>query len=790
MNNNIIRILLLSTIVVLGLFSCKNEELFDRKEEMLENSQSEGFELNASLATINVVALDDNATKSDNLRASLSFNGETSVATSFFDKEDLMSASWGLLYGTNSDIDGGTCTKVLDKEPDIVPLSNTLFVKMNEGETTTQARGTKFKMYCKPSKKILGRRNKAWFCLDGRRGTQNGEIGRLFFKDQTNPNARIEGLLNSDALRLQKKRHIPFMTGILPFEKFDNKANDVKIKPRGSLIGLLVKNSSGAKIIITGLVVKKSGALDYSGYFDFNTSEDWATFTASYPSSQNTSALVFPVYQRDESSIGYPIKNNNAEPHCFYVWGFQNPNKKGEAFEVQIRYKLSESATDQLTSKTFLIKPSSDGFKEGYAYNAVCTLNAGNKAGGSTATTWKDTNPVAQSINSIVALDKGNSSLRSDSSVTNGESQTVKNNKTNVFSFIVKANDVELSDIYFADSRYKKRYQCCSITSEKSGENTRKFTVKMDVNQGNKAIKYNFIIDVSASDSRKFTLIQNPNPLSLSEQQSKRNTPLDYVAEGLAINKRLTGFVPDASFYYGVYADAYVSGLDEIDPAFLSFEDANKLFREDFMKNYTLPTRHQWCSIFPYYNYDASVQYVQFKQVQGRRTLREIAQVGPYEAQEYQSEYLTKKEGSEYVTYARRFIGTKWESAWRYSRKRYKDFFWHDNRDKKRYDFEIRCVKTNGSSLSSVSSPNFFKGANVTIRIFPAYGECNTSGRIDGVGLVSELQTSTDLGVDFGTEEGYRQSNRVRQTSDGIWTSSNYHILKRVVRPFYKSLSN
>ncbi len=118
------------------------------------------------------------------------------------------------------------------------------------------------------------------------------------------------------------------------------------------------------------------------GYFDLKQLVDGKP---TFVGENGTGELAFPA----EGTLA------DDEQACFYVWGFQDASKKGEAFKVQIAYKTTASGSEERT-RTFSVyapkskvTPSEKMFDDGYAYNVVLTVNATNKLGG-TAADWNN----------------------------------------------------------------------------------------------------------------------------------------------------------------------------------------------------------------------------------------------------------------------------------------------------------------------------------------------------------------------------------------------------------------
>ncbi len=405
-------------ILALGLFACEQNDALDRQQA----TDTQSFEMTSSLGGIEILEVSSNPingeevrANEDDLRANLHYNGVNAITTTTFSASDLgirmngnslkvysgtpkykINARWGVRYTQSGS------TKYLAENckqsvttPQLSVDKNIVYFQPNGAQSTIN--GAKVKMYCHSAKTIpYANIKKGWMCLDGVEGAEANSTKQYFMASQggraikTDPNDRIEGVAQGN---FQAGRHIPVMTEVLPFAELSNPkaANNTRFSPRGTLIGLCLKNELGANITITGIVVEKAGTFNYSGYFNWAVNSGKATFTPQYTASQNTTALVFPVYTKGSNSIGYNLAKNNSSLPCFYVWGMQKSAKNGNALQVQVRYKVAGSSAVK-TSMTFNIYPPEIGgvkkFHEGYAYNAVVKLTDKNKTGGSTGYDW------------------------------------------------------------------------------------------------------------------------------------------------------------------------------------------------------------------------------------------------------------------------------------------------------------------------------------------------------------------------------------------------------------------
>ncbi len=672
----------------LALGSCDKSEPMNGASQGGSFGEAQRFELSSSLGSVGIEPLSSNTDKvfDDDLRATLHFKDANSKATTTLKADNFgagkREARWGVIY------DGGqyyalNCDDAVSVEPaDPSNLSNnTVFFKKSATANTIE--GASVKMYCK-SLTSLKDITKGFMVLEGKAGTEPPNSTKQYFKGDTNPNHRIEGLL---ANGFQDDRHIPIMTKVVDFAEMSKPTATTKVKfaPRGSLIGLNVKNRIDTDIIVTAIVVEKAGALDYSGYFDWATTlDDKASFTADYTTAeQSQTALSFPVYaDKDATEVGYTITKGNTEMPCFYIWGFQNITKLGEAFQVQIRYKTASNSTEQ-TTKTFNVyAPNSKvvkgtkQFDDGFSYNTTLTINSSNQTGGSNGADWNN-----------------------GGTIPNG---TSPNNP----------------DFYA------------------------------------------------------------PESISLG------TTPLDFVAEAPAVNKAGSGFVLNHAYPLS----NIVSALSDYGVGYYTFDEVEALFaaNKPFLANYTLPTREQWQSIVPYFVRSASVDdnrnaYVSFQKIHPKRELTEQAQVGSEAPQDYTSDYITQYEGDYAVTYAIRFKGTKWESAWRY--------IIYANK------YVIRAVPIQGRNLSldDVANGSFFNDNPSTRRYFPAYGyipyelaKQTYATEINDFQVRGLYWSSTKSGTvnSLGIERVYRFGFSPQSSS--VYDFEK--MTKRCIRPFYKEL--
>ncbi len=363
---------------------------------------------------------------------------------------------------------------------------------------------------------------------------------------------------------------------------------------------------------------------------------------------QNTTALVFPVYTKGTNTIGYTVANGNTELPCFYLWGMQKDDKKANAMQVQIRYKLNGSSEEH-TSMTFNIyAPDSNTengvkkFDEGYAYNAIITLTGDNKTGGSTGKEWNN--------GGVLPTDNGTCPN------TGGASEHI-----------------------------------CP-TSVTGGKTPLEFVAEYDVN----------------------------------------NAPAGQKA--LRTSHSLPPVVDDG---YGPYVDITKATANDV--GYYNWEDAKALFdgSNPALANYYLPSQSQWFSIIP--SGDPKIYFWSSKSI---TSTIEDAQIGELPIKNYSAEYVTIREGDFYVTYALRFKGTEWESAWRYS-------YEGADGNKQMIIKSVGGLKGLGIRLDCIITPEFFVNNPSTIRILSAYGSTwydKGQDRLSGLGSSGDYWSSTPYG--------------------------------------------
>ncbi len=384
----------------LGFASCDKNEDINNGGQAPQLNEVQRFELNSSLGEVGLEALSSNTDKApaEGFRATLHFKGLTNAAQTTLNAQKYgfgkREARWGVIY------DGGkyksvNCEESVSVEP-AVPSNltkSTVFFKASTIPNTIE--NASIKMYCQTFAS-LSNITKSFMVLEGKAGS-GASLTKQYYVGNTSPNHRIEPLQTN---AFQEDRHIPIMTKVVDFTEMQKPLaeNTVKFAPRGSLIGLNIKNRIDTDIIVTAIVVEKAGALDYSGYFDWKTlKNNKASFSPLYTSSQTGTAVSFPVYaSKSATEVGYTIAKGNTTIPCFYIWGFQKSAQVGKPFQVQIRYKTATDPTEKTTRAFNVFAPNSqvvDGtrqFDDGYSYNTTITINTANKTGGSNGKDWNN----------------------------------------------------------------------------------------------------------------------------------------------------------------------------------------------------------------------------------------------------------------------------------------------------------------------------------------------------------------------------------------------------------------
>ncbi len=250
--------------------------------------------------------------------------------------------------------------------------------------------------------------------------------------------------------------------------------------------------------------------------------------------------------------------------------------------------------------------------------------------------------------------------------------------------------------------------------------------------------------------------------------------PLDFVSE-FPVNQAGDNFVTS----HNISREAVIANRQSTDAGFFTWNQAKTIFDANptFLEDYTFPTRLQLMSIAPYHILE---NYVAFKNTESsaslaKRSLQQMAQVGN-KTDSYNSDFISKQEGALYVTYALRFKGTKWESAWRYT-------YQGAENDKK---VIIECVgglKDSGLALEDIAHYSFFEVNTKTTRTFACHGD-------------AKHPSYTELNF-IGSSSSFWSSD---ESSDGTnsylitfywWamhTGADKKYEPATIRPFYKEL--
>ncbi len=183
--------------------------------------------------------------------------------------------------------------------------------------------------------------------------------------------------------------------------------------------------------------------------------------------------------------------------------------------------------------------------------------------------------------------------------------------------------------------------------------------------------------------------------------EAKVTNPLSYVAKFDVAHSR-NAFVDN----YNHPASDVLANLQPTDVGYFTYDDIVGIYqnyKNSFLSQYVVPNAAQCASIYP------KSRAVYFAK-EAESTPNETVQIGS-DVISGKSTFKTISENARFVTYAIRFKGTTWQSAWRY----YRDGS----------NLIVECVagsKVNGVSLADISNPEFFSGVNLVTRTFPAYG--------------------------------------------------------------------
>ncbi len=323
---------------------------------------------------------------------------------------------------------------------------------------------------------------------------------------------------------------------------------------------------------------------------------------------------------------------------------------------------------------------------------------------------------------------------------------------------------------------------------------TNSFEIKTPTNgfEEGKAYRKTLVINEDALNEPSTPSIVNPNPLMyVAEYDLNRgieqlgygtnpNTIILNNPLGISKNYKLSEWLPHPTGFRNSY-DFPVSIDDTYDVtaphqpentiAYFTYDEAYVLFNHNkpsWLDNYVLPTKEQWLSILP------ETPRVRFDSSQSDSFPAEECQVGNTPKQSYDSEYITIAEDGSFVTYALRFKGTNWESAWRYS--------WDDTRKA----LVVKCIdvhEQHKSLYSIYNDTSFFTGTNVTVRIFPAYNYRDyDNSNVYGFGDYGHYWSSS-LGISSESA-----SYAVFDSEEVGGIANTYSLNGLAVRPFKKNL--
>ncbi len=210
-----------------------------------------------------------------------------------------------------------------------------------------------------------------------------------------------------------------------------------------------------------------------------------------------------------------------------------------------------------------------------------------------------------------------------------------------------------------------------------------------------------------------------PNPYYPHSISLGFTTPLDFVAEAPAMNKKGTGFV----LHHELPEGDVPNDMKATDAGYFHWYETLKRFYPNFLVGnniYYLPSKDNWKSIAcqSSANNSAAAPHLTFNQPHPISELTEVSHIGGEpSAKSYRHKFITVQEGSKFVTYALRFIDdAKWISAWRYS--------------SEDIGIVIKCVPLKGVNIvdensyltNTVANPNFFVDNACSVRTFPFYG--------------------------------------------------------------------
>ncbi len=700
----------------LALFSCEDNNN-PIKNRIDEPSGTKTFELSAKMGEVAIEPIANNTNPEvddDELRATLHFNNTNAWATTSYKWDEFgvgagkTNARWGAILGANLQPDAKSCTRVTETEITSTPiLGNTIWFNILGSKTIA---GQKLKMYCQTGGSFGGNVVKSWMCLGGRPGGDiEPELTRQYFKigEESNPNKLIAGLKAGEK---QEGRDIPVMTHVRPYIDFKQKADggqaDATFAPRGSLIGLIINNKLARTITVTDIIVRKDNALNFSGYFDWNVKGalmKHAKFEPQYPN--GNTAIIIPVKQDGTNNVivanNDDSKKHNDNPTIFYLWGIQDLAKKGQPLRVQIRYKSTVNGVDNtvLTTRTFRVYPGktkAEGeqgqFEEGRAYKTILKLDEMQQKGGTyeDSQDWRDGEDYVENVklNAINPLQFVAKYDIAKTNVTDGSAE---------LKFVSNHNIKANIPVTAPETDYKKFKEGTDVGFYTWAEAMRLFGYDVDENV---APTYN--ANGQTNDEK---YIKGTGWETLDKQQFKTPKYKDINGQEYYIPniKEWTAIIP---YWISPEASIALQNVNQSAAVHLNLVSFNNKWNE-----------HLSDAIYKVRTIGYPIGKLGLEDVQiGDILLRK---------KDYIDEYITKQIGDSFVTYAIRFRGTKFESAWRYEYRKSNKYGSIDT-----YDLVIQNVmlwKNSDRKLygiaNNVATEEFFNTANTIERIFPAYGK-------------------------------------------------------------------
>ncbi len=701
----------------LALFSCKDShEPINDGVDTPATGTKQAFELGAKMGEVAIEPIANNTNpqvSEDDLRASLHFSDATKWATTSYKWNDFgingqnvkVEARWGALLGSAEQVDARSCKHSLEEEPTAGSITaNSIWFNMKGAKSIA---GKRLKMYCESGNVFGTNVSRFWMCLGGKSGSEaTNDVSKQYFKigeADSDPNHLIAGLKYNQA---QEGRHIPVMTDVRPYADFQQKSDgfapEATFAPRGSLIGIIINNKLQREMRIESIIVRQgNNALDFGGYFDFKVVKSGLTAASFTAVPTPNTALVLPVKQDANSRIAPNNDNSKAHndnPSIFYIWGIQNPDHTGEPLRLQIRYRsdFDGDANKQLTTRTFRVYPgqtkaTATEFVDGKAYKTILDITSIDQKGGSTGSTdWTEGDNINEgtTLNPLNPLALVAKYDIAKTEITDGtaELKFVTNHK-------IKANAAGNAP----EKDYTKFVEGQDVGLYTWAEAMRLFGYDV---ADNTAPIYD---DTQDADADKWS--KGAGYDALDKNQFKQRKYKTIAGQDYYIPNRLelTAIIPVAIT------------LEES----LSLQDKGKSSKAhlqliSFSKDWNL-------------HLSANTQKVRkIGKVVDKEGLADV-QIGDVilRKTEYDDEYITKEVGvgtGNYVTYAIRFKGTKFESAWRYEYKKSNLV----NGGNHIVISNVMLTKNSGKTLTDgehcVATEEFFTINNVTERTLPVYG--------------------------------------------------------------------